>query len=129
MAALARHSKLNTYYLRNNLRKGIRVNKCVNTRLHALFYRYNAILIYHPCADFKYALRTISSFQYYKYLACMKIAVQIGIYELQLSINTLEGMWSSQSDKQMTRGTVAQLEVGILNVLYKTLALCVFMTY
>lgn len=59
----------------------------------------------------------------------MKIMVQIGIYELQLSINTLEGMQSSQSDKEVTRGTVALLEVGVLNVLYKTLALCEFMTY
>lgn len=70
-----------------------------STHLHSLFNRSNAIPVYHPSAKFKYALRTISSFQYYKYLACMKIMVQIGIYELQLSINKLEGMQSSQSDR------------------------------
>lgn len=70
-----------------------------STHLHSVFNRYNAIPIYHLSANFKYALRTSSSFQYYKYLACMKIKVQIGIYELQLSINRVEGMQSSQSDK------------------------------
>lgn len=70
-----------------------------STHFHSVFNRYNAIPVYHPTANFKYALRTSSSFQYYKYLACMKIMVQIGIHELQLSINRVEGMQSSQSDK------------------------------
>lgn len=88
-----------------------------STHLHSMFHRHNAIPIYHPSANFKYALRTSSSFQYYEYLACMKIMVQIGIYELQLSINRVEEMQSSQSDKWVTRGTVALLEVGVFNVL------------
>lgn len=51
-----------------------------STHLHSVFNRYNAIPILHPSANFRYSLRTSYSIQYYKFLAGMKIMVQIGIY-------------------------------------------------
>lgn len=118
--ALARLSKLKTYHSVNNPRK----KSIISTSL--LFNRFHVILIYHP-AEFKDVLTSLS-FQHSED-PCMYENNGTNWYLQIKAFCKYTRSNVEQPVKWMMRSTVAVLEVGILHISYKTLALCKFITY